>query len=181
MSALLNEESSVLAQPLPVTVVKGDKSVAAYAFEQGDSKTIVSLVRQTGALLFRGFDVSTPATFKQVVNRVVPELNDYRGGTSPRTKIDDGVYTSTEYPNQFEISLHNEMSYSATAPEFLFLACIVEPTDRGETPLADCRSILRRLSPELVQVFRRRKVKYQRNFFGRKSRLRTRRSWSAIA
>jgi alpha-ketoglutarate-dependent taurine dioxygenase len=79
------------------------------------------------------------------------------------------VYTSTEYPNQYEISLHNEMSYSRASPDFIFFACITAPGERGETPIADCRNVLKRLPPHVVAEFERRRVMYQRNMFGRTS------------
>jgi hypothetical protein len=157
------------AMSLPFLVQRGDGSAAEYDFANNNPSSLIDMARSAGALLFRGFGVDTPDAFKRAVEQVVPGLADYRGGTSPRTKIEDGVYTSTEYPNQFEISLHNEMSYSRVSPEFIFFACITAPSDSGETPIADCRNVLKRLPADLVAEFQQRRVMYQRNMFGRTS------------
>lgn len=142
----------------------------ATAWFGAHSADIIRAARTHGALLFRGFGVDTAAALADSVAGVLPTLATYRGGTSPRTKIDDGVYTSTEYPQQYEISLHNEMSYSHQAPEFIFFACVTAPAERGETPIADCRQVLERLPAHIVSEFRRRGVMYERNLFGRDSR-----------
>lgn len=157
------------APALPLIVRTGDGSAAEHDFLSNNSAAIMDAVRVAGGMLFRGFDLGTPEAFKAAVEKVVPGLADYRGGTSPRTKIEDGVYTSTEYPNQYEISLHNEMSYSRSAPEFIFFSCVTAPGERGETPIADCRRVLARLPAEVVATFKQRRVMYQRNMFGRNS------------
>lgn len=157
------------AASLPLLVRRGDGSAAEYDFVNNNPDSLIAMARSAGGILFRGFGVDTPDAFRRAVEQVVPGLADYRGGTSPRTKIEDGVYTSTEYPNQYEISLHNEMSYSRSSPEFIFFACITAPADRGETPIADCRNVLGRLPAGLVAEFQERRVMYQRNMFGRNS------------
>ncbi|MFS2001984.1 TauD/TfdA family dioxygenase [Duganella sp. CT11-25] len=130
---------------------------------------IIDQARRRGALLFRGFGIDNPEAFARATGDIVPGLAAYRGGTSPRTRLEDGVYTSTEYPHQLEISLHNEMSYSHRAPEFIFFACVVAPASAGQTPIADCRRVLERLPDALVAQFERRGVMYERNLFGRDS------------
>ena len=154
---------------LPLLVECGDGSAAEYDFLNKHSDSLIATARSAGGILFSGFGVDRPEAFKRMVEQVVPGLAGYRGGTSPRTKIEDGVYTSTEYPNQYEISLHNEMSYSRSSPEFIFFACVTAPAERGETPIADCRKVLARLPADLVAEFEARRVMYQRNLFGRAS------------
>jgi alpha-ketoglutarate-dependent taurine dioxygenase len=119
-----------------------------------------------GALLFRAAGVSTPAAFGRFVKAVTPGTLDYVDGNSPRTRITRGVYTSTEYPAQYFISLHNELSYSHQWPEKIFFCCVVPAEQGGETALADSRDILRRLDPELVEEFTRRQIEYIRNLHG---------------
>lgn len=119
-----------------------------------------------GAILFRGCGVSTPAAFSRFVKSVTPATLDYVDGNSPRTRIARGVYTSTEYPAQYFISLHNELSYSHSWPEKLFFCCVVAAPEGGETVVADSREILARLDPALVEEFTRRQVRYIRNLHG---------------
>jgi alpha-ketoglutarate-dependent taurine dioxygenase len=122
----------------------------------------------SGALLFRNFDIDSAAEFRTAVSALGP-LQDYAGGTSPRTQLEAGVYTSTEYPHQYEIALHNEMSYSARWPQHIFFYCAVEPSSGGETPIADCRQMLRLIPAEIVRELEHRRIMYRRNFFGRRS------------
>jgi alpha-ketoglutarate-dependent taurine dioxygenase len=127
---------------------------------------VESKLLQYGAILFRGFNVNAPAAFRRFVNSVASGLMDYVDGNSPRTKLTSGVYTSTEYPAQYFISLHNELSYSHRWPGRLFFCCIVAPQENGETVIADSRAILNSLPADLVEEFDRRKVKYIRNLHG---------------
>jgi alpha-ketoglutarate-dependent taurine dioxygenase len=116
-----------------------------------------------GALLFRGFSVPTSEVFERLALVFVPRLLDYVEGSSPRTLLASGIYTSTEYPPDQFISLHNELSYAHRWPARLFFHCVVAPEGGGETPLADCRRILELLPPALVERFASRGVRYIRN------------------
>src|ERR1700761_7310895 len=69
-----------------------------------------------GAVLFRGFDIPDEQAFAHIVKTIGGEVSNYVDGNSPRTKLSSGVYTSTEYPAEYFISLHNELSYAARWP-----------------------------------------------------------------
>jgi alpha-ketoglutarate-dependent taurine dioxygenase len=125
-------------------------------------------LHQHGAILFRGFDISKPAVFQSLMSQLKEELADYVDGNSPRVKMGGGVYTSTEYPSEYFICLHNELSYSPNWPARLFVCCIVEPETGGQTPLIGSRSLLQALPSELVEEFRCKQVKYIRNIHGGK-------------
>ncbi len=120
-------------------------------------------LQRHGALLFRGFDISQQDTFQSLLGELKSSLMDYVDGNSPRTRLAGGVYTSTEYPREYEISMHNELSYAARWPARLFLACVIEPKDGGETPLVDSRNLLRALPKEITAEFRGKQVRYTRN------------------
>ncbi|MBZ5490667.1 MAG: TauD/TfdA family dioxygenase [Acidobacteriia bacterium] len=127
-----------------------------------------------GALLFRGFSISSQEVFQSAISRLKEELLDYVDGDSPRTKLGGGVYTSTEYPSDLFIPLHNELSYSVRWPARLFFCCIVQPQDGGQTPLVSSRALLQALPAEIVSEFRKRKVRYVRNLHAGKG---TGKSW----
>src|SRR5687767_14689852 len=67
------------------------------------------------ALVFRGFGVD-PGSIETVFDKLVPGRLPYVHGNSPRTKVGGNLYTSTEYPQQFTISMHNEMAYAHRWP-----------------------------------------------------------------
>jgi alpha-ketoglutarate-dependent taurine dioxygenase len=120
-------------------------------------------LRRHGAVLFRGSGVADPEALCTLARAISGDLLDYVDGNSPRTKLAAGVYTSTEYPARYPISMHNELSYSETWPTRLFFCCATPPATGGETPLADSRAILRHLDPAIVAEFTRRGVRYVRN------------------
>ena len=119
-----------------------------------------------GAILFRGFNVNTPASFARLTRSIAPELLDCLDDNGPRTKITSGIYTSTEYPAEYQLSMHSEYAYSHQYPARLFFCCVLEPGKGGETPIADNRQILKKLDPEIVEEFKEKKVKYLRNLHG---------------
>jgi alpha-ketoglutarate-dependent taurine dioxygenase len=120
-----------------------------------------------GALLLRGFPALDPPAFAEFVRRFSGQTPlSYAGGASPRINLGGGVYTSTEYPSHYALSLHNEMSYTSRWPRHLFFYCAVAPERGGETPLADSRRVLEKIDAEVVRQFKSRKIKYVRNLHG---------------
>jgi alpha-ketoglutarate-dependent taurine dioxygenase len=73
--------------------------------------------------------------------------------TSPRHKVHGNIYTSTEYPPQYPIFLHNENSYSSTWPLKIMFFCLTAPSQDGETPLADVRRVLARIPEQIRERF----------------------------
>jgi alpha-ketoglutarate-dependent taurine dioxygenase len=132
----------------------------------GNRAIVESWLCKHGAVLFRGFSIDTIAEFDAVVNAVQPTLLDYIEGDSPRTKISGKIYTSTEYPETYQISLHNELSYAHKWPSKIFFYCAVPPTEGGETPIVDCRKVLNALAAPLRERFTRKKVRYVSNMHG---------------
>lgn len=122
-----------------------------------------------GALLFRGYAVESPDDFERFVRQFSgANLLDYAGGVSPRVELTKGgVYTSTEYPAQFRLALHNELSYSDKYPRHVYFCCLTAPENGGgETPIGDSRRILKAIAPEIVREFKAKKIRYDRNLFG---------------
>lgn len=136
------------------------------AWVEQNREQLESALRRHGAILFRGFGVDSPAGFRRFARSYAGELGSYVDGNSPRRKLASGVYTSTEYPAQYFISLHNELSYSHRWPAVLLFCCITAAAEGGETVIADSRALLSALSPEVVEEFRRKGVTYVRNLHG---------------
>jgi alpha-ketoglutarate-dependent taurine dioxygenase len=80
----------------------------------------------------------------------------YMEGATPRTELKEKIYTSTEYPADHRIALHNELTYTLTWPMKISFFCVQAPSERGETPIADVRGVLRRLGPRVADRFRTR-------------------------
>ncbi|UVS77138.1 TauD/TfdA family dioxygenase [Actinokineospora sp. UTMC 2448] len=119
---------------------------------------------ERGALLFRGFDVGGVDGFDAVVRALSGEPLLYTERSSPRSTIKGRVYTSTDYPPDEEIFLHNENSYQAAWPLTLFFYCVEPPTSLGATPLADVREVYRLIDPQVRAEFEARGWMLVRNF-----------------
>lgn len=156
-------------QDLPLVVqaqssqIGGSQALAN--FWDAKAESLRNQLYRHGAILFRGFDISEK-TFSQISRHFGSEFLSYAGGNSPRTRLAAGVYTSTEYPPDYFIPLHNELSYTSSWPGRIFFCCIQEPREGGQTPLLDSRKLLRNLPQDLADEFRRRKIKYVRNLHG---------------
>ncbi|WP_168204326.1 TauD/TfdA family dioxygenase [Aliikangiella coralliicola] len=117
-----------------------------------------------GAVLFRGFSEFSASQVSLVLNKVCKHPLEYKERSSPRTKIDDKVYTSTDYPSHQEIFFHNENSYQSSWPKVLMFYCRLPAQCDGRTPIADMRRVFDRIPQPIKENFHKRKVKYVRNF-----------------
>ncbi|PYS89237.1 MAG: hypothetical protein DMF62_07750 [Acidobacteria bacterium] len=131
-----------------------------------------------GAVVLRGFGVRDVYGFKSLVESFSSrDLLNYAGGASPRSALTNGIYTSTEYPPEMPLALHNELSYSAAYPRTLFFFCSIEPMTGGETTLGDSRRILAALDPEIINLFNSKGVLYVWNLISDKT---SQYSWQAV-
>lgn len=69
-----------------------------------------SLLRNSGAILFRGFPVKTASDFNEFVEAFGFEELPYVGGAAPRTNVVGRVFTSNESPPDQKIPFHHEMA-----------------------------------------------------------------------
>ncbi len=118
-----------------------------------------------GAVLFRGFKLRDPGEFEKAIRATSDsELLEYAYRSSPRTQVSDRIYTSTDYPNEHSIFLHNENSYQKTWPMKVYFYCVLAASEGGETPIADVRRIYARIDPSIRERFAEKGWMYVRNF-----------------
>src|ERR1043165_4324677 len=129
-------------------------------------KEVEKLLHTHGAVLFRGFGVASAEEFQNIAAIFCNELGSYVGGNSPRTRVSSHVFTSTEYPKDEQISMHNEASYLKRMPGHILFCCLKPATQGGQTPLADCRRVLNRIDPDVRSRFDRNGVLYVNNLHG---------------
>ncbi len=120
---------------------------------------------QYGALLFRDFQFKQ-TEFESFINAIVGELLDYSYRSTPRTLVNGKIYTSTEYPPEQFIPLHNEMSYARNWASKIWFYCVKPATQGGETPIADSRQIFNKIPLQIKEKFIAKKVMYARNYGG---------------
>jgi alpha-ketoglutarate-dependent taurine dioxygenase len=152
---------------LPLIVELGNmdpESFIAYYLE--NRVELEQKLHNAGAIKFRGVLIDSLEVFQRVVGSISTKFLNYIDGTSPRTKLSGGVYTSTEYDKTMRITMHNENSYSAKWPNKLFLSCLQPAETGGETLLADSREILKRMDKDIVEEIEARGITYIRNLHG---------------
>ncbi|MBJ6359993.1 TauD/TfdA family dioxygenase [Paenibacillus sp. GCM10012307] len=120
----------------------------------------------TGGFLFRDFQVPSLAYFESVSQAITPQLEEYKERSTPRSEVQGRIYTSTEYPEDQFIPLHNENSYTHAWPRKIWFHCVQNSLAGGETPIADSREVYNRISPAIRQKFEEKKVMYVRNVGG---------------
>lgn len=114
-----------------------------------------------GGILFRGFPLQTASDFADAVRHLgLGDFVDYIGGDSPRNKINEGVYTSTEAPPSIKIPLHNELSFVKYYPKNIYFFCEIPPKAEGETIIADARKVFDAIDPVVKQYFINKNLRY---------------------
>lgn len=150
--------------PLPLIIEPALTGVRLPLWAARNRASLESLLLKHGAILFRNFEVGTTEEFEQCIGAISDELLEYRERSSPRSQVSGRIYTSTDYPPDQSIFLHNENSYQHAWPMKLFFYCARPAEVDGETPIADCRKVLARIAPQIRQRFAEKKLLYVRNF-----------------
>jgi amino acid adenylation domain-containing protein len=166
----LSDEGLVTIEPqngegrLPLIVRPAMNGVNLARWAERNRAVIETRLLHHGALLFDGFDLGTATEFRSFVKAVYGDPLEYQERSSPRTRVGDQIYTSTDYAEDQSIFPHNEHSYSQTFPLKLFFFCETPALSGGQTPLADTRKIFARLSPQLRERFIEKKWLLVRNY-----------------
>ena len=165
-----SEESdkSVYVFPLVITPKNYTSNFCLRAFATKNRDWINDQVLKYGAVLFRGFDITSAKEVEDDVKALEPKLsNDYRG-TSPRD-LQNGtsyVFSVAEVPSHFPIAQHLEMSFLPSPPRRLFFSALQAPQSvGGETALTDFRKVYRDIPDRLRDKLQKKKLKYTRTHF----------------
>ena len=148
---------------LPV-VVEADAGVDACRWALEHRARIQGWLRDHGAVLLRGFPVSTAEVFGRLADGIAGPRVAYANRSSPRTTVGDRIYTSTDYPSHLPIFPHNEHGYSPVFPLYLFFCCLEPARTGGATPIGSTRAVGDRIPAAIRRRFREKRVMYVRNF-----------------
>lgn len=133
-------------------------------FVASNKARIDELLTSIGAVLFRGFAVNSVEAFHNSVLGMGAQPIDYEFGSTPRTQVSNKIFTSTEYPSDQLIPMHNEMSYTDQWPSRIWFYCELQATTGGETPIVDSRKVYQEIPKTIRDVFERSGIKYVRNY-----------------
>lgn len=148
----------------PVIIQATEPNVGLTAWGQHQSQIYGHI--QKGGILFRGFQVQGAEDFGAFLQAIAPPLMTYTYRSTPRSVVQGRVYTSTEYPANRSIPLHNEMAYTRHYPLKIAFHCVQPAQEGGETPIADSRRVLGRIPPAVRTRFEEHGVLYVRNYGG---------------
>jgi alpha-ketoglutarate-dependent taurine dioxygenase len=150
--------------PLPLVFTASTDDINLASWAGSHREEIVVDLGKHGGLLFRGFKVKSLDDFEAFVAAVASAPLEYGERSSPRSQVSGRVYTSTDYPPEHPIFLHNEQSYNLTFPNTIVFHCVTKAAEQGETPIADSRRVFAGLDKEVRQRFIDKGYLYVRNF-----------------
>ncbi len=150
---------------IPLIIQAPDEVADTSAWFASQRDSIDDALLRHGALLFRGFPVTDEHAFDEVAGCLFDERLAYVYRSTPRTSVGKNIYTTTEYPAEAHIPLHNENAYQRDWPLRLAFCCLQVAETGGQTPLADTTRVTEGLPGPIVDRFRERGVMYVRNYY----------------
>lgn len=170
------QASFINDQALPLVVTPKGRLDDPVGWAHAHRDALHALLLRHRGMLFRGLDIDCIAQFRDFMTTVTPRMLDAHEAPTPRRKLAQNVFTSTEYPPQETIALHNEMSYAARWPDYLWFYCDLPPAQGGETPIASSSLLYERVPAEIRQAFEERGLTYRRTYHQRGDLL----DWSTV-
>jgi alpha-ketoglutarate-dependent taurine dioxygenase len=149
---------------LPFVIQPAIEEVNLLVWASNNREFIRAQLLSHGAILFRDFNVGTIAEFERFIATISGQLLEYTYRSTPRTQISGNIYTSTEYPANQSIPLHNEMSYTRNWPMMICFFCLETAEQGGETPIADSSQVFERIDSQIRELFMKKNVMYLRNY-----------------
>jgi alpha-ketoglutarate-dependent taurine dioxygenase len=152
------------AQTLPLVLEPAGVDVDLVSWVAGRRDELAASLLAHGGILFRGFQLAGVEEFERFIRALSDDILDYTYRSTPRSEVGGKIYTSTEYPADQEIPLHNEMSYTRSWPRKIWFFSLEVAASDGETPIADSRKVLQDIPPHVRERFAATGVMYVRNY-----------------
>ena len=165
-AALVQETQFAADQSLPLVIQPIVNGLSLLTWVEQNLPRLQTHLQAHGGILFRDFTLGGSQDFGAFMTAVSTAPMSYSYRSTPRTQIEGNVYTSTEYPADRTIPLHNEMAYARQWPMTLAFYCQQPALEQGETPIADSRRILTHIPDDICQKFADLGVLYIRNYGG---------------
>lgn len=151
-------------QSLPLLVEPAMDGVNLIDWASGQREVVEEHLSRHGGVLFRGFGIDSPEKLERLIGALSTSPLRYTERSSPRSQVAGNIYTSTDYPPERSIFLHNEQSYNLAFPLRITFCCLVPAERGGATPIADSRRVLAGIDPDVRARFEREGYRYVRNF-----------------
>ncbi|KIH99602.1 taurine catabolism dioxygenase TauD [Streptomonospora alba] len=118
---------------------------------------IQEVYKESGALIFRGFDVSDPTRMHSFAEKFSTRFN--RDRLRPTVAGSDG-YVQAVLEGQGFVEPHAEQANSPFRPDALWFCCQTPSKDGGETLLWDGVRVWERLDEDLRELFETRRIRF---------------------
>ncbi|WP_239649969.1 TauD/TfdA family dioxygenase [Methylocucumis oryzae] len=164
MATVLKTTNLVMTSPLPLLVQPAQPGLSLHEVFAEIKALVDEQLYLRGGLVLRDFAVDNIAAFQAFAAAFGSPLLSYEFGSTPRSNVLDGVYTSTEYPPHQAIPLHNEQAYTLEWPMKIWFYCAQAAVQGGETPIADSRKIYQKIHAAIRERFTRHGLMYVRNY-----------------
>lgn len=149
---------------LPLVIQPSGEEFNLVSWAVNNRELIETHLLKHGGILLRNFQLNSIAEFEKFMQSTFGKLLEYSYRSTPRTKVRNQIYTSTEYPPEQSIPLHNEMAYSLSWPMKICFYCIQPAQQGGATQIANSRTVFQRINPTIREKFQEKKVMYVRNY-----------------
>lgn len=138
---------------------------AAADWVKGKRAELLRLATQNGAVLLRGFPVSSAEDFDVLIRSLELPNFPYEKSLSNAVRINrtDRVFSANEAPPDVQIFFHHEMAQTPLFPRWIFFSCEIAAEQGGATPICRSDVLLERLSeerPEFVKACEEKGLKY---------------------
>jgi alpha-ketoglutarate-dependent taurine dioxygenase len=137
----------------PVLSTEATHDAPSWAAQHRDA--LRALVTEHGAVLVRGLGLRDAAEVGVVFQRLATGLMTEKEAFAARKTYSDGVYSSSKWPQNQPMCMHQELSYALEFPGLMMFACLGAPTRDGATGVADASTVLGALPTDLVGRFER--------------------------
>lgn len=159
----------ITSKTLPMVIESTNQQMTSQEFQsilQENREFFKKSLLKYGGLLFRNFPINNEDDFASLIkNLQTGSFINYIGGDSPRTKVKEGIYTSTEAPPSIKIPLHNELSFVKNYPKHIYFYCHVAPAEKGETIIADARQVYQSIDKDVKKRFIDKGLQYVSSYY----------------
>lgn len=149
--------------PLPLVIEPAAQDLDLADWAAANLDFLNDRLLHHGAILFRGFGITSAARFERVAGSLCSRLYS-DNGEHQHDRLSGNVYTPVFYAPEKHLLWHNENSFNHRWPAKILFCCTRPAAVGGETPLVDSRRVYERVEPRLRQRFEDRGVLYTRNY-----------------
>lgn len=157
----------VTKEPFPLAILPRGPLInslpACMNWLESQQKELQALLKQQGALIFKGFPIGNGEQFAAAVKAILRKDPIEYHGEGSRDRVGKNVYTSTKAPLDYKIRLHHELTCTQNPAEYICFYCASAPTPgTGHTTLGKTLpiSLAIEADKELWALFKGKNIRY---------------------